>query len=301
MAEILIASTGNTLIQDAGRFGYTNVGVPTSGPFHPLNYTLAAKLIDEETPAVFEILNGSFTIRSIHDVAVSVTGEAEVLLGMTSIASNMCVLLPAGTPFEVKPLTTSPAYVAIAGYTPETILNSASTDTFSYIKSVNLTAGEYLTVADATNKTYTLVGRFVRMTPHLKEETIRYIPGPHILQPLKGEYQVSGVSRVGVKLNCIDEENRISGGGSLASVPVYHGVIQMPTDGNPIILGPDCGVTGGYPVAGKIIYADLHKIAELTESEKIIFKPVTVEEATDAYNKMQQTLKSAVIDLSTLF
>ncbi len=45
--------------------------------------------------------------------------------------------------------------------------------------------------------------------------------------------------------------------GELPSEPTVPGAVQLPADGQPILLGPDSGTTGGYPVLGVVFDEDL--------------------------------------------
>jgi allophanate hydrolase subunit 2 len=72
----------------------------------------------------------------------------------------------------------------------------------------------------------------------------------------------------------------------------------MPPSGEPIILGPDSGVTGGYPTVGAVITADLPRVAGLHAGSSIVFAPCTVEEAMIAYMRMLTRMNNATIDIS---
>jgi allophanate hydrolase subunit 2 len=66
---------------------------------------------------------------------------------------------------------------------------------------------------------------------------------------LDSEWIVTDVARSGVRLRPVDPV-RAWTPRAWASGPVCPGVIQVPSDGQPIVLGPDAGTTGGYPIAG---------------------------------------------------
>lgn len=57
------------------------------------------------------------------------------------------------------------------------------------------------------------------------------------------------------------------------------GAIQLPPDGNPIILLADHAVTGGYPVAGVVIYADLPLVAQARPGDRVRLVAASEEEA----------------------
>ena len=76
--------------------------------------------------------------------------------------------------------------------------------------------------------------------------------------------------------------------------------MPMPTmmdaySGEPIVLMPDHGTTGGYPVVAVIISADLPKLAYLRPGDNVWITGVSLDEANEAYAKRVQWVASAVI------
>jgi len=49
--------------------------------------------------------------------------------------------------------------------------------------------------------------------------------------------------------------------------------VQVPPDGQPVVLLADHPVTGGYPVIGVVAEADLHRCAQLRPGEMVRFTP----------------------------
>jgi allophanate hydrolase subunit 2 len=78
------------------------------------------------------------------------------------------------------------------------------------------------------------------------------------------------------------------------------GAIQVPPSGLPVILGPDCGVTGGYPVVGVVIDADLYKLARLSTGTSISLMPVTQEQAAKASSALAKAITNAITRPSDL-
>ena len=70
------------------------------------------------------------------------------------------------------------------------------------------------------------------------------------------------------------------------------GTIQVPGDGQPIILLADRGTTGGYTKIATVISADLSKVAQAMPGHAISFKAVSVEEAQEAYREQEALLRS---------
>ena len=62
------------------------------------------------------------------------------------------------------------------------------------------------------------------------------------------------------------------GAGELPSEPTLPGAIQVPPDGQPIVLGPDAPVTGGYPVIAVVREADLDRLAQLRPGDRVALR-----------------------------
>jgi hypothetical protein len=73
----------------------------------------------------------------------------------------------------------------------------------------------------------------------------------------------------------------------LVSQPVVPGSIQVPPDGQPIVLMPECQTIGGYPQIGHVISADLPKLARAWPGTPIRFREVSLDEARRAWLEQQ--------------
>ena len=76
-------------------------------------------------------------------------------------------------------------------------------------------------------------------------------------------------------------ENTVST--NIKSEGLVRGAIQVPADGNPIIMLSDHGTIGGYPKIGVVISADLDRVGQLTPGSVINFKEVSLEEAQNIF------------------
>ena len=66
---------------------------------------------------------------------------------------------------------------------------------------------------------------------------------------------------------------------NIRSEGLIKGVIQVPADGNPIIMLSDHGTIGGYPKIGVVISADYDKLVQLTPGTKVKFQEVDLNSA----------------------
>ena len=86
---------------------------------------------------------------------------------------------------------------------------------------------------------------------------------------------------MGIRLKGDKLENNVST--NIKSEGLVKGTIQVPADGNPIIMLSDHGTIGGYPKIGVVISADFDLIGQLTPGTQIKFKEVSLEEAQNIF------------------
>ena len=92
------------------------------------------------------------------------------------------------------------------------------------------------------------------------------------------EFIISKLSdRMGMRLEGPKIENVVDT--NIKSEGLIKGVIQVPANGNPIIMLSDHGTIGGYPKIGVVISADYDKLVQLTPGSKVKFKEVELSSA----------------------
>ena len=105
------------------------------------------------------------------------------------------------------------------------------------------------------------------------------------------EYKVTKLSdRMGMRLEGPKLENTVNT--NIKSEGLVKGVIQVPADGNPIIMFSDHGSIGGYPKIAVVITADHDKAAQLTPGSKIKFKEVNLDEAESLFKTYTKETKN---------
>ena len=98
----------------------------------------------------------------------------------------------------------------------------------------------------------------------------------------ESEFTVSRLSdRMGMRLEGSKIENIVNS--NIKSEGLIKGVIQVPADGNPIIMMSDHGTIGGYPKIGVIISADYDKLVQFTPGSKIKFQLIDLLEAENLF------------------
>lgn len=288
-----VVSCGLATIQDGGRPGFTDVGVPRSGAFHRVRYLVATALLsgvpDERRPAI-ELLGGDLVLALPSAVVLAVVGPARLTVDGRREAVGAAVSVPAGATVVVAHDGPGPVYVVLDGWTPRLVLGSAATDTFSRIGGGPLRGGDALMGTPSADGP-ARVGGFHRA---LVEPIgpIRVAEAGHVgLRALvAATWTVTSVARSGARLS----GGPIPASGTVPSMPMVPGAIQATPAGEVVVLGPDGGLTGGYPVVGVVVTADLDRLSLLSPGERVAFRSVTVAEAAAARRDQLASVRRAV-------
>jgi allophanate hydrolase subunit 2 len=125
---------------------------------------------------------------------------------------------------------------------------------------------------------------------------LRVTPGPQAHWFSDGiyaaAYQVAEESnRMGIRLR---GPAIPSPAGHMLTEGVPLGAIQIPPDGQPIILFVEHQTTGGYPKPANVISADFWRLGQLRPRDEVRFEPVTFEQALDLLRQQEQWLYALV-------
>ena len=173
-----------------------------------------------------------------------------------------------------------PAYLTVSGWSDRQTLGSCATDTFSGLGGRVLAVGDELS-GEAAVPDRGRVGMFQRPVPDAPGPVrVMSFGDPPAMDFFERRWTVRRRSRSGVRL----ASNGWTGPAtSIESMPVIPGTIQVTPDGEAIVLGPDGGLTGGYPVVGVIASVDLDRMSLPGEGESITFTIVDTVIASAAY------------------
>lgn len=281
------------LVMDLGRPGYRAQGVPEGGAADAQALIRANRLVgNPDDAAGLEITLWGPELIFPDGVAVALTGAdmKANLDGAYILIDRKHEIRPGGTLKFGKADSGMRACLAVAGgIDVPRMLGSRSTflpGGWGGWQGRALKAGDRLPVGNpAGNRSWECL-------PGLRQQTtpvLRVLPGPQLngfsdtalARFLHQTFVVHADSnRVGIRL---DGEALEYQKGEIASQPVLPGAIQVPPSGQPIILGWDGPVTGGYPVIGGIISADLPRLAQLGPGDGVCFRVVSHEEALLAW------------------
>ncbi len=287
--EILSAAQGLS-VQDAGRPGYRRFGVPVSGALDQRALAIANALVgNPPNAAAVEIVLAGAAFRAIGGPAlVAACGPGVVLEAEGDAVGGRSLLVPEGVRITVSaPQGGVCAYLAVAGgirSAPD--LGSRSFHMRSGIGGPSIGAGTLLPCAilppGAQERTLDLEWRPapgpIRFVPGPQEERFT----PEALAAFCNEpFTVSPRSdRMGYRLQ--GPRLTHADGHDIVSEGVLPGSIQVPGDGQAIVLMRDCQTTGGYPKIGNVISADLGRLAQCSPGTAVRFTPVSRDEAIAA-------------------
>lgn len=277
-----------TSVQDLGRCGHRAAGVTPGGAADPAA-AIAANLLAGNPPDA-AVLEFTLTGPTLH-----FPGETVVALGggeFSGFPTWRPVQIPADTTLAVgHALRGCRGYLAVAGgIDVPALLGSRSTHLaagFGGLAGRPLAAGDRLRLGPAPPPPADFRFRLSSALLPLPSTParLRLIPEPGLAAnaiPWGQLYRVSARSdRMGLRL----EGAGVRGVGDGVSRGVVPGTVQVPPDGQPILLGADCQTIGGYPVLGHVITADLRLAAQLRPGDRLCFEPATLAEAHTAWRE----------------
>ena len=283
----------NTTFQDQGRDNLYHIGIPFSGAMDNRNYLLSNKLAGNEfNNAVIEFAYQGPLLKFYGDkINIVITGDVNFNIRKKKILTNgkcyQSLILENGDEIDIISTNKSVyGYLAINGiFDLKYQWSSCSINTKANIGSnggKKLAEKQIINISNINNN---FVERRINYL-NTKIENIRVIKGTNFDYFseegknifFKKEFTVSKLSdRMGMRLEGPKIENIIDT--NIRSEGLLKGVIQVPADGNPIIMLSDHGTIGGYPKIGVVISADYDKLVQLTPGSKIKFKEVDLNSA----------------------
>ena len=293
-----------TTVQDRGRYGYAHLGISPAGAADTLSLRIANLLAgnEEYAPALEMTLLGAaleFEERAI----IAICGAScDCKVGQNRLAANAAVELPPGSVLQCGSTTDGArCYLAIqGGFDVPPVMGSASTDIrgcFGGHEGRRLQTGDMLRVR------------------HMKRADMRRLakgaldatrqPGPvRVTCGAQNDwFTADGYGRFLASTYAVSEQSdraglRLQGEAVSPREPkqlltdgIPLGAIQVPQNGQPIILFVDQQTTGGYPKIANVIAADMHRIGQLRPRDEVRFAEVSVAAAIEALRAQERRLK----------
>ena len=294
--EIIRAGINSTF-QDLGRNNLYHIGIPFSGAMDNRNYLLANKLIgnDHNDPVIEFAYQGPHLKYHGDKLNIAITGDVsfKIKKGDNLIDGKCYQTFILENNDELNIISTNKSvygYLAISGtFDLKLQWSSCSTNTRANIGPNNgakLSDSQKINIKEINQNFANTKLNYV----NTKIENIRVIKGTNFnyfsdegkRNFFKNEFKVSKLSdRMGMRLEGQKIENIIDT--NIRSEGLIKGVIQVPADGNPIIMLSDHGTIGGYPKIGVVISADYDKLVQLTPGSTIKFQEVDLNSAENLF------------------
>ena len=240
----VIRSGINTTFQVSGRKNLYHIGIPFSGAMDSRNFILANSIAGnkENTPVIEFAYQGPLLKFKGEKIDFNITGNVSFKV----IKKNKQII---GNCYQSYSLEDEDQLIKV--------LNSHSHNSKRKLDHINSKI-ENIRVIKGTNFNY------------FSDKAKKIF--------FEKEFEVTKLTdRMGMRLEGPKIENIVDT--NIKSEGIIKGVIQVPADGNPIIMLSDHGTIGGYPKIGAVISSDYDKLVQLAPGSKIKFKEINLSDA----------------------
>lgn len=265
MSALEIVDVGfGTTVQDLGRSGFAHLGIPHAGAVDPALARLVNRLVGNAPDAAVIETVGDLVVRARRAVTVVTSRDA----APRTLTPGAEIRLPAGGGRQWH-------YLGVrGGLAVDPVLGSRSVDTLSGLGPAMVAPGALLPVGGEPADPVADLAPIPSV-----DDVARVAAGPRadwfdagVLDRLAtGRWTVTTSSRVGVRLRGVDL-GRVRHD-ELASEGLVRGAIQVPPDGDPIMMLADHPTTGGYPVVAVVHPDDVATVAQHPAGSTIRFRP----------------------------
>ncbi len=267
-----------TTIQDGGRHGYRNIGIPTSG-FMDQESAWAANIIvdNDREESLIEITLKGPTLLFNNNCTISITGgDFNPLINGMPIKMYESINVKLGDTLKINNTKNGArCYLAISGGIDVKSIFGSKSFLSNITESYYLRKGDEIKISDNFNnkilKKNKLKFKLNRSMDVFKgpEFDLLSIKVKNIL--FENEFTIRSNSRMAYNL---DEKAQI-GIKSIISSPVMPGSVQLTPSGKMIILHRDCQTIGGYPRILQLDTNSLNNLSQLKSNDKIKFSLIS--------------------------
>ncbi|MCM3698878.1 biotin-dependent carboxyltransferase family protein [Paenibacillus macerans] len=311
-----------TTVQDLGRYGFQKYGVTVGGAMDAFALRIANLLVgNEEGEAGLEITMMGPEIVFEQTALISICGgDLSPKLNGVSLPGWRTILAPKGSTLNFGPMKQGcRAYLAVSGGVDVPVqMNSRSTYLRAGIGGYHgraLAKGDRLPVGSMSLQSLHMLGLLAREAENNLGAVSRwavsadlippYEPNP-VIRVIAGEqydlfreeskalfisepFEVLPQSdRMGYRLN--GPELKLMKTVEMISSAVTMGTVQVPPDGNPIVLMADRQTTGGYPMIAQMASMDLPLLAQVNLGGKVRFQLISLREAQRQLIEREQAI-----------
>ncbi|SFL53229.1 biotin-dependent carboxylase uncharacterized domain-containing protein [Paenibacillus sp. 1_12] len=310
MADIEVLKPGLlSTVQDLGRTDFRMYGVNTSGAMDRFSLRLANLLVgNRENEAALEVTLIGPHLKFLKDGVIAITGgDLAPRLNGAAIGMWKTILVAEGDILQFGHAKHGcRSYVAInGGINVPLVMGSRSTFVrggYGGLEGRSLREGDLLDIGtnelQVDRALYTGRSLPVSCRPDfVTERPIRFIRGPQANRFIETSMDIF-VSESYTILNESDRMGyRLKGtqlvhksGADIISDTVTIGSIQVPGDGQPIVLMSDCQVTGGYTQIGVVISVDIPYLAQKKPGDSIQFQQIGIEDAQHYWREQERLI-----------
>lgn len=299
-----------TTVQDEGRIGFQNLGFSIAGALDQYAFKIGQQLIGNNGPALECTIMGP-TIEFKDNNTFVITGAPfNAQLNESSVPHQTVVKANKGDILKLNNVIEGARCYILFGKPLDIpkVANSYATHTRSQIGGFNgrtLKSGDYINCIENEYPNHTLGHSFNGQLNLDEQVTIHIVKGPQI-----DAFSASAQSELTANTFTISDSSdrmgyRLKGptispekSADIISEPVALGSIQVPNDGNPIILLNDKQTVGGYTKIANVCQADLNTLAQLKPGNKLQFKWITIDEATDKLIEQQEAFAKTLTSIN---
>ena len=305
----------NTTFQDKGRFHMQHLGVTPGGCMDLKSFSIANALVGNSSNEgvlefayqgpLLKLIKGRTKIAVAGNVLFQITkSNQETING----ECNRTYTLDEGDQIDILATKQSAyGYMALEG----------GFDIKPFCKSVSILSraqigpneGKKIKINDKINikiKSKNKNNFLVKMS-NIDRNTIRVLKGPQFHYFSKesqkdffsNEYKISNLTdRMGMRLEGAVIKNIVNT--NIRSEGIIKGAIQVPADGQPIILLTDYPTIGGYPKIVNVISADYNLLVQKTPGEKIFFKLIELHESEQLYKEHLNSISEIIKNIKEI-
>ena len=296
--EIIRAGINSTY-QDIGRNELYHIGIPYSGAMDKRNFLVSNKLVGNKNSfGVIEFAyQGPLLKLKNSKIVFAITGDVKfnIIRKNLNVETGNCY-----ETYDLNPddqldiISTNKSvygYLSVkGGFDIDLFWNSYSINTKAKIGPNNgekLSNNEKIFLKESVNsfvkKKIQYLNSKIEFIRIIKGTNYNYFSEDAKIIFLSKEFKISKLTdRMGMRLEGPKLKNIVDT--NIKSEGLIKGVIQVPANGNPIIMLSDHGTIGGYPKIAVVISADYDKLVQLTPGSKIKFKLINLKEAENLYN-----------------
>ena len=298
----------NTTFQDKGRENLYHIGIPFSGVMDNRNFLLANKLVGnkENLPVLEFAYQGPLIKFNGNKITIAITGDVIFKLKKENkeIEGKCYESYQLVNGDEIDILSTNKSvygYLAISGeFDLKFQWQSCSVNTKANIGSNDgkkLANGQRINIStinfNQNNNKINYLNSKVENIRVIKGTNFDYFSKEGKKNFFEKSFIVSKLSdRMGMRLEGPKIENIVNT--NIKSEGLLKGVIQVPGDGNPIIMLSDHGTIGGYPKIGVVASVDYDRLVQISPGSKIKFKEIDLSDAETLFKLYEMETQNLI-------